>query len=397
MTGHRTNGHPVAGVAQAPEAPSAGAVSSENHLTNESVSVSDPPNGTSMDGSPDVQGRTIRGQLLRPRTALSFLLALTILAVFVTRSDLDVSEIWANIRNADLSILAAAFFIYYFTLFLRAMRWRWMLEIAGIGTAQGTRLPGRLYLTGVYMVSWLVNCVVPAKLGDAYRAYRVKQDNGVGYSVGFGTIIAERVFDLAVLVTLLLTSGLLAFQGSLPGQAGPAMYLGIGMAVLVAAGLAVMYFGRPYIETLLPNRFKSHYTIFQDTLFQIVRRPVVPAVFAITVWLCEGARVYLVSESLGASVTMELALFVALLSALLTTLPFTPAGLGVVEVAIVTALTFVDIPPGMAGSVAVLDRMVTYWSAIVVGAIVAAIMLRHKTSIQDQVARPKEPVRSTSS
>ena len=347
--------------------------------------------------SPDFQGRTVRNQLLRPRTALSFLLAVVILAVFATRTDLDFSEIWSNIQEANIGLMALAFLVYYFTLFIRALRWRWMLDKAGVGSTPGSRLPSPLYLTGVYTVSWLINCIVPAKLGDAYRAYRVKRDDGVRYSIGFGTIIAERVFDLAVLVVLLLASGLLAFHGTLPGQADTALYLGVSMVVAVATGLAVMYFCRSRIEALIPDRFRSHYINFQAALFQTMRRPAVPAAFAVVIWMCEGLRVFLVSESLGANVAMSMALFVALLSALLTTLPFTPAGLGVVEVAIVTALTIVDIPSGMAGSVAVLDRVVTYWSVIIIGAIVAALMLRRTPAFEEQSPLPQETLQSTSS
>ncbi len=57
------------------------------------------------------------------------------------------------------------------------------------------------------------------------------------------------------------------------------------------------------------------------------------------------------------------------MAALLTTLPFTPAGLGVVEVATVSVLKLVDVPVDLAGSVAVLDRLITYWGLIAVGAV----------------------------
>jgi glycosyltransferase 2 family protein len=276
------------------------------------------------------------------------------------------------------------------------VRWRWMLDLAGIGRNSGTQLPGAAYLTGVYTVSWLVNCIVPAKLGDAYRAYRVRRDDGVRYSIGFGTIIAERVFDLVVLMVMLSISALLAFHGSLPGQSDTALYLGIAMVAAVVVGMIVMFFFREHIEAFLPHRFRSHFTLFQQTLFLVVRKPVIPTGFAIAIWFGEGFRVYLVSASLDAGLSFELAVFVALLSALLTTLPFTPAGLGVVEVAIVTALTFVDVPSDMAGSVAVLDRVITYWSAIAVGAIVALVMMRRSSARDRSVSDSKGPLQSTS-
>jgi len=59
----------------------------------------------------------------------------------------------------------------------------------------------------------------------------------------------------------------------------------------------------------------------------------------------------------------------ALMASLLTTLPITPAGLGVVETAIIVVLKWVDVTPSLATSVAVLDRLITYWSLILIGLI----------------------------
>jgi glycosyltransferase 2 family protein len=50
-------------------------------------------------------------------------------------------------------------------------------------------------------------------------------------------------------------------------------------------------------------------------------------------------------------------------------LPFTPAGLGVVEAAIIVVLKLVNVDPAMAGSIAVIDRVIGYWSLILVGTI----------------------------
>jgi uncharacterized protein (TIRG00374 family) len=78
-------------------------------------------------------------------------------------------------------------------------------------------------------------------------------------------------------------------------------------------------------------------------------------------------RLFLVGKSLGAHLSIELTVFVALMSALLTTLPVTPAGLGLVEAAVVVVLKLVDVNADLAGSIAILDRVIGYWSLIVVG------------------------------
>jgi uncharacterized protein (TIRG00374 family) len=58
---------------------------------------------------------------------------------------------------------------------------------------------------------------------------------------------------------------------------------------------------------------------------------------------------------------------VGLISALVTIIPVTPAGLGVVEGFMIWALPQVGVAEGNAASVAFLDRFVTYWSLILIG------------------------------
>jgi uncharacterized protein (TIRG00374 family) len=53
--------------------------------------------------------------------------------------------------------------------------------------------------------------------------------------------------------------------------------------------------------------------------------------------------------------------------------------LGVVEVAIVSVLKLADVPVDLAGAVALLDRIITYWGLIAVGAVLYLYMLKWGT------------------
>jgi uncharacterized membrane protein YbhN (UPF0104 family) len=58
------------------------------------------------------------------------------------------------------------------------------------------------------------------------------------------------------------------------------------------------------------------------------------------------------------------------MGALLTIIPFTPAGLGVVELGVGSLLVgVVGLDPVMAGSIILLDRVVVFWSLLVVGTV----------------------------
>lgn len=327
--------------------------------------------------------------LMRPRTLLSFAFALAILIIFVWRTDLDLAAVASNIRSANLILLAGAILVYVGTIVLRAFRWRWMLVMAGAGTLPGTTVPPVGYLTAVLMVSWFFNCILPAKLGDAYRIYRVKVDDGIRYSIGFGTVLTERVIDLIVLVVMLAISAVVAFHGNMPTDAARAVWVGVALSVLAIIGLAVVYLFRDSISSRLPPKWQSQWYSLQESVFVNLKRPEVPAALSFIIWAMEAMRVFLVAKALDVHLSFEMAIFVGLMAALLTTLPFTPAGLGVVEVAMVSVMKLADVPVNLAGSVALLDRIITYWGLIAVGALIYLYMLKWGTQ-RRQAAKANE-------
>src|SRR5204863_4419063 len=114
------------------------------------------------------------------RTALSFVIGLAILAFVLSRVDVNVAEIRARLAETNLPLFLAALLLYYATFPIRALRWQQLL--ANVGYANGSdddgpgqiRLPSVGGLAEIVMLSWFANCIVPAKLGDAYRAYLLK-------------------------------------------------------------------------------------------------------------------------------------------------------------------------------------------------------------------------------
>ncbi len=96
------------------------------------------------------------------------------------------------------------------------------------------------------MLSWFANCIVPAKLGDAYRAYLLKRERGVSFSATIGTILAERIIDVLVLFLLMLAATSFAFGRALPSEvaAVDAGRLGAGRGRGAGAGRAAAICGR---------------------------------------------------------------------------------------------------------------------------------------------------------
>lgn len=328
-----------------------------------------PGDGRAGAPAPAAVADTLRQRLVSPRTLVSFAMAIALLWFVARRLELDPAAIGAQLRQANLGFLAVAFVLWYGAFFVRGWRWGRMLEAAGLNRAHGFPLPAPRGLAEIILLAYFANSLAPAKLGDAYRGYLLKRESGVPFSAGIGTILAERVVDALVLVAVLAGSALLVFGGALPAQARPAVLLGAFLIVAGGGGLAVLWVTRTAVLRVLPARFQDAYSQLQEALFGALRRPALVAGIGALLWVNDGLRVWFVARALDAGLSPAVAILVAVLGALLTIIPFTPAGLGVVELGVGSVLVGVlGVDPVVAGSILLLDRVVAYWSLLAVGA-----------------------------
>jgi uncharacterized protein (TIRG00374 family) len=335
--------------------------------------VQPPPVAPEAASEPDPLAK----RFLNIRTLLSFVIGLAILGFVLSRVDVNVTEIRARLAQTSLPLFLGAIILYYATFPIRALRWQQLLKNVGYAKSNedGTRLPSIWGLAEIVLLSWFANCIVPAKLGDVYRAYLLKSNAGVSFSKTFGTILAERIIDMLLLFVLLAVSVLVAFAGALPPSILSIMQVGLVLVLLVVAGLFAMRNLSSVISRFVPKRFRGHYLLFEEGTLGAFRAMPLVLTYSVLGWAIEAGRLYLVCLSLGLwSLSPAIVLFVALASALLTTLPITPAGLGFVESAIVGILLLaasLGLAPGIdenvAASVAILDRVISYWSLVLVG------------------------------
>jgi uncharacterized protein (TIRG00374 family) len=289
------------------------------------------------------------------------------------------------VRQANPAWLAAALLVFYLTFPVRGLRWRRLLDSVEHSTGEEVdRRVGVPALSEIMFLGWFANCIVPAKLGDAYRAYLLKLNAGVSFSTTIGTILAERIIDVVVLFLLMLAATGLSFGRAVPAEVLVLMQIGFGLVVLVVIGLVSMRPLRPVVERVLPARLHAQYARFEHGTLKSFRG--IPALVGLSglAWTGEVARLYLVTLSLGlGGIAQSVIVFVALAAALMTTLPLTPAGLGFAEGAIVGVLLLAaraGLAPGVdehaAASIALLDRAISYWSLIAVGLIVYPLSRR---------------------
>jgi uncharacterized protein (TIRG00374 family) len=296
------------------------------------------------------------------KTGLSFLLGIAILFALFRFSDVQLSEILAQLREVDPRVYALAAVCYTFTFPFRGLRWQRLLANAG------SRLP-LSQLTEVIFISWFVNSVLPGKVGDVYRGYLLRREHGLSLSRTVGTVVAERVVDLFALVTLLGVTGFFVLRNRVSPLVDHMLQAGwIGLGLLVV-GLVVIYRFGDRIAAHFPETVQTVYRKFAHGTFaslSSIRGLPILILLTILAWGAEAGRLYFVMQALHVDLGPLAAFFTVAAISLALIVP-TPGGLGGVEAAFAGVLAVFGVPLQVALAVAVLDRLISYYCLILFG------------------------------
>lgn len=316
---------------------------------------------------------SLRRRLLNVRTIGSLIFGL-LLIYFLSRvifgDDFDWGRVWQLVAQADIGFLALAFLAYYATFPLRGFRWRYVLARSGMEVRFRDA-------TEILFLSWFVNCLVPAKLGDLYRAYLLRANYAASISRTVGTVFIERIADIIVIATLALTAGYWSFRGRSRPEIDTLFIIGFVIAIVLILLLVGLRLYGARIGRWLPARIGEFWERFQEGSTGALSSRSVPVVLVLTVaiWALEGARLYFVVRALGlpeVGLGISSSIFVALAAALLTAIPLTPAGFGFVEAGIIGVLAIYGVSSEPAAAVALVDRGLTIVTVIILGGILYA-------------------------
>src|SRR5215813_9584387 len=144
----------------------------------------------------------------------------------------DIRHLWANLREADFSLFAAAVVVYFGVQALSAYRWHALLKPQGIEVSYPKILA--FYFLGMYF-----NFFLPSTIGgDVFRIYYLRKETG-RLSASSASVFLDRdigMGGLILLATVVAAAADIEFKG-VP------LALPFGLVVLgfVIANLAIFY------------------------------------------------------------------------------------------------------------------------------------------------------------
>lgn len=260
-------------------------------------------------------------------------LGVSALFVVLLLRQVDGGELADALREAEPAWLVLAAPAYALGLWLRALRWRLVLR-SSLEISTGESL-------SLMIVGFAANNLLPARAGEVVRAGLLQQRHGASWTLGFGTIVIERLLDALVLSALLAVTIALAGGTALLNALALLAAAGCAAATVLLAALALRPAASVALATrllaLVPARWRPRLRAWTGGLVAGMTTLRGPGAWAAALaattasWAAEGVAYWLVGRGFG--LDLPAALYAAVLGAanLALAAPATAAGIGPYE------------------------------------------------------------------
>ncbi|MEO8512890.1 MAG: lysylphosphatidylglycerol synthase transmembrane domain-containing protein [Ignavibacteria bacterium] len=233
----------------------------------------------------------------------------------------------------------------------------------------------------IFLSSFIMS-VTPGKIGEVFKSYLLKEQNGTPVSKSAPIVFAERITDFLSLV-------LLSMAGALMFGYGTKLIIGFGVffivLVFVISNRKLSYFIIGFMKKLkFVSRVSGKIYTAYDSIYQMVRfkELIITIILSIFAWSFECLSFYLVINGfsvIGAPhIDIFIATFVYGFATIAGAITMLPGGLGATDASITGLLVLLSIPKSVSVAATLIIRAATLWFAVIVG--IVAVMFYQKIS-----------------
>lgn len=295
-------------------------------------------------------------------------------ALWLASRGVDGSQLWAALLNIELRWLWIALGCVFLNLVVLTVRWRLLFY-----PQHDER--GWINLFRGIVVGQALNVVAPGRIGELTRAYSIGATEGISKARVLGTIIVEKVMDMAVLVAAILVLWRTIIPPSWAVGAGYVLiwFTVIATALLLFMALrsetALRWIGR--LSAFLPRRVGEvlmKYGQLIMTGFSAIRYRWIH----VTLWglsflllLLSVLTNFFLFKAFGLSLSLSVALFLLVVLQVGSAPPSLPGKLGVFHYLTVLALAAFQVDR----NIALAYSAVLYCVAILSKIIIASVFI----------------------
>lgn len=165
---------------------------------------------------------------------LTFPLILGVVLVWYSLSKISFQELLLYFKNANYIYIGLGLLFGLLSHLSRAYRWKFMIEPMGYSLRMSNSIMA-------VFAAYLVNYTIP-RAGEITRATILTNYEGVPFEKGFGTIVAERVADVLMMVCIIMITLLLEFEFiyQFSNERFNPLKIVIGGSILLVIGILLM-------------------------------------------------------------------------------------------------------------------------------------------------------------
>jgi len=178
--------------------------------------------------------------------------------LFLAFKNINLDEVWEELKHADYSWLFGSMILAIISHYFRALRWNQLINQMNFKTSTSTTFYA-------VMIGYLANLALP-RMGEVSRCVVLSRKDRIPFTTLFGTVIAERVFDMIVLLFIILIILLAQIQeiggflnriliepllGSYTGNFWAIFIVLASILVLVIIGIIIFKKLKPWLKTTM--------------------------------------------------------------------------------------------------------------------------------------------------
>jgi len=286
---------------------------------------------------------------------------------------IDKSQLIVVLRTTNWTYLGIALLMQIVTLFVKSVRWRTLLSMTGF------KIPfWRSFV--LYVVSGYMGVVTPGRLGEFWKALRLKQEEKVPLVRGIFATLLDRAMDLYLYIWL----GMVCAAGIGLTKQIPLLVQFIVFFICAIPILVVKKSIRRRITSfLLPRGLFRRFGIniedgineFEDSL-QKTNSPHFLTPVAITAFAAGVLflQFWIILRSLGIDLHFLLAVIIISLIKFIGNIPITLFGLGTRDITLIFVFQFLGLSSSLAVGVSVLVFLVNHLAVSLFGFLLLVVV-----------------------
>lgn len=276
----------------------------------------------------------------------------------------DAHEVIDSLGSLELWRIGTVFGLVTVSYGIRFLKWEYYLRTL--------RIDVPLKISLIVFVSGLMMVITPGKAGEVWKAWFLRDEQGISVNETAPVVGAERVTDLLALAAFAFLGAVLYRQSSTTLIGVTGLFVG-GVALLQWRSLCLRIL--TLCETIpLIGSYADEIREFYESTYALFRPKQlgVAMVISLVAWGMEGVALWIVLNGFVTDASILLSLFVLGLGSVVGAASLLPGGLGAAEASMVGMLVFFEFSRTIAVSSTLVIRVGTLWYGAVLGTVVFA-------------------------